>query len=456
VQTWFGEAAAALAAGDPQAAATCYDEAAVIAHRDQSLILAIEAFRMGAFCHARFGDTSGAIERGMLAMDTGAHLKQEARGMTTLPMAAVDFLRVIEPDPVRQLEQIKAGLDARLAAARQRTETRAIAIENDHDPSRARQLEADLDPFDYLPIIGATVTVCGMKRATAGTNGIAVHIPPGFPFAPKLPDKDDELFMGSATVVADGDPFSYIALPVLSCQVAGMLSPIRLRKKGGPKAMVLPTVFNLAIPTTVFLGGPPTISMMGLAFKAAFKALGKFAKSGLFKRMRRKLFGKLKPGFLKCAILRAEPVNILTGEVSVEQEDFTLPGRIAIEWVRAYSSGSRRPGVCGDGWETPADTRLEVDPADGTVSLHHPTVGPLFFANLPVATGNAAAELQLMDGARLTDHGDEFRVRTKEDRVYHFPKALATVNQLGMTEYPIGRLADLWATGSTSNGAAAA
>ena len=47
------------------------------------------------------------------------------------------------------------------------------------------------DPFDYIPIIGATITVSGMKRATAGTAGIVVHIPPGFPFAPKLPDKDD-------------------------------------------------------------------------------------------------------------------------------------------------------------------------------------------------------------------------------------------------------------------------
>jgi hypothetical protein len=73
------------------------------------------------------------------------------------------------------------------------------------------------DPFDYLPVFGATVTVCGMKRAVAGTNGQVVHIPPGFPFAPQLPDKDDELFMGSATVVADGDPFSFQNVPVLSC-----------------------------------------------------------------------------------------------------------------------------------------------------------------------------------------------------------------------------------------------
>jgi hypothetical protein len=254
------------------------------------------------------------------------------------------------------------------------------------------------DPFDYIPYIGATVTVCGMKRATAGTNGMAVHIPPGFPFAPKLPDKDDELFMGSATVVADGDPFSFIAVPVLGCQVAGMLSIPRLKKKGsGKKTMLLPTTFNLAIPTTVFVGGPPTISLMGMAFKAGFKALGKFAKSGLFKRVRQRVFRNMKPGFLKCKVLRAEPVNILTGEVAVEQEDFTLPGRIPIEWVRSYTSGSHRSGACGYGWETLADIRLEVDSVDGSVALRHPTVGPLFFSGLPAAIGEDASELELMD-----------------------------------------------------------
>jgi RHS repeat-associated protein len=299
------------------------------------------------------------------------------------------------------------------------------------------------DPFDYLPIFGGTVTVCGMKRATAGTNGIAVHIPPGFPFAPKLPDKDDELFMGSATVVADGDPFSHIGHPVLACQVVGMMSPVRPKKKGGPMAMVLPTVFNLAIPTNVFIGGPPTISMMGMAFKAAFKILGKFAKSGLFKRIRQKLFGFLPPGFLKCKFLRAEPVNILTGEVSVQQEDFILPGRIPIEWSRAYTSGSDHEGLCGRGWETPADTRLEIDPLNGLVSMRHPTIGPLFFARLPLAEGDQAGELEMVDGARLTDHGHEYQVRTKEDRIYHFRKAHARVNQRGTLQYPIGRIADL-------------
>jgi RHS repeat-associated protein len=297
------------------------------------------------------------------------------------------------------------------------------------------------DPFDYLPFIGATVTVCGMKRATAGTNGMSVHIPPGFPFA-KPPDKDDELFMGSSTVLADGEPFSHVALPVLSCQVAGMMSPMRLKKKGGPHLGMLPLTFNLAIPTTVFVGGPPTISLMGLAFKGVFAGLGKLAKAGVFKRLRQKLFKNLKPGFLKCTILRAEPVNILNGEVSVEQSDFSLDGLLPIEWVRSYGSASSHVGACGTGWQTLADLRLEVDPADGSVLLLGPQVGPLSFERLPPAIGDAAAELELADGARLSDHGDEWRVVTKDDRIYHFPRALAERLPDGRGLARIGGIAD--------------
>jgi len=298
------------------------------------------------------------------------------------------------------------------------------------------------DPMDYIPFIGATVTVCGMKRAVAGTNAKAIHIPPGFPFAPKIPDTSDEIFMGSATVVADGDPFSFLSVPVLSCQVAGMLSPPRLKKKE-KKLMLLPTVTNLAIPTNVFIGGPPTISLMGMAFKFGFAALGRFAKSGAFKWVRKKLFGWMKSGFLKCVILRAEPVDIVTGEVSVEQQDFTLPGRIPIDWVRTYTSNNTRKGACGYGWESPADIRLEVYPGDNSAVFLRPAAAPAPFPELPAAGGNDEAVLELWDGALLSDHGREFRVRTKEDRIYHFDKALAFTNEDGVQEYPINRISDL-------------
>lgn len=306
------------------------------------------------------------------------------------------------------------------------------------------------DPMDYLPFIGATVTVCGMKRGVAGTAGTAVHIPPGFPFAPKLPDKDDEIFMGSATVVADGDPFSFLGVPVLACQVVGMPSPPRPRRKGGPRVMMLPTVFNLAIPTNVFVGGPPTISLMGMAFKLGFAGLGRLAKSRFakavgarFRAWRKAKFGHLKPSFLKCKILRAEPVNIVTGAVSVEQEDFTLPGMIPVNWTRRYASDNPRPGACGVGWETPADARLEHDPESGVVLFHHPAGDIAIFPAAPHEPGAAAAVLELMDGALLSDEGEEFRVRTKEDRIYRFRKAHAAAAADGSREYPLDVIEDL-------------
>jgi hypothetical protein len=66
---------------------------------------------------------------------------------------------------------------------------------------------------------------------------------------------------------------------------------------------------------------------------------------------------------------------------------------------------------------------------DGRVQVHCPTFGLLSFNRLPVATGEAAAELELMDGSLLVDHGDEFRITTKEDRIYHFPKDRVATDQ---------------------------
>ena len=301
------------------------------------------------------------------------------------------------------------------------------------------------DPFDYVPFLGATITVCGMKRATAGSSATAIHIPPGFPFTPKLPDREDEIFMGSATVVADGDPFSFTSVPTLSCQIAGIPSPPRPKKKK-KNLMMLPTTVNLAIPTNVVVGGPPTISLMGMAFKVGFAALGKFAKSGLFKKFRMFIADKLnlkKPGFLRCVILRAEPVSILNGSVSVEQQDFILPGRIPIEWNRAYRSDSQHTGVCGRGWETLADTRMEISSEDGLVLVHSPSFGLLSFGQLPAAVGEEAVELEFMDGSLLADHGDEYRITTKEDRIYHFPKNFCVRNEHGQQCWPIGRISDL-------------
>ena len=111
LQTWFGEAGSHLAAGDPARAADCYDHAAALAERIPNPILAIEAFRMSAFCHAQLDQREAAKARGIQALDIGENLRAEARGMTSLPLAAMALLGVIETERARQIEAIRHQLD---------------------------------------------------------------------------------------------------------------------------------------------------------------------------------------------------------------------------------------------------------------------------------------------------------------------------------------------------------
>jgi RHS repeat-associated protein len=269
------------------------------------------------------------------------------------------------------------------------------------------------DPFDYIPILGATVSVCGMKRATAGTAGIAVHIPPGFPFAPMLPQKEDELFMGSATVVADGDPFSYIALPVLSCQIVGMPSVPRRRKKGPKKMMLCPLSFNLAIPTNVFVGGPPTISLMGMAMQGAFAGLGKLAKSkvakNLAERMRR---GKKRKKVGLCNS-PGEPINSFTGEVYNDFEDYK-DHDTSFVWERHYRSGwNLQDGPLGYGFRHFYQRALTFDDGHAVYETHDDE-------------GVALARLdggsyQPADGFKLsTNDGCSYELKTDRDETLEF------------------------------------
>ncbi|MDT3468536.1 RHS repeat-associated core domain-containing protein [Stenotrophomonas maltophilia] len=313
-----------------------------------------------------------------------------------------------------------------------------------------------LDPFDYIPFIGSTIKVNGVHRGTAGTGGLDIHIPLGVwgpPLAaPMGPQFDgEEIFMGSRTVSADGEPFSRLAMPVLDCNLAGMINPFRVKKPKKPlRAMSLPTGLNVAIPTSVTVGGPPTVSWTALAFRAAFAGLGKLRKSAFFRKKmdafakwRRGKWGHLPSGFLKCKVLRAEPVDIRDGSVVVSHQDFDIPGRLSFAWQRSY--GSRRagePGLCGAGWQTPADIRLELLD-DGSVWLSGPDQAA-FFPELPPADGEAGAILDFVDGARLLRRRGQWLVRFKSGLKYVFGGELpAGVSALPNPQsWPIERIED--------------
>lgn len=244
------------------------------------------------------------------------------------------------------------------------------------------------DPFDYVPFIGATVKVGGLPRSTAGTAGKPIpHIPMGGPFA-KPPMNENEIFMGSVTVLADGGPLSYTAVPSLSCHDIGLIAPPRKKKPKKSFGMVLPTSVVLSVPLgmPVMVGGAPTIDMMGLAMMGGFAALG-----GAFKKLRK--MQKKSPRMKKISnaihkraskamdklgvplnvrnkvhknicTVTGHPVDVATGKMFTDHVDFSLPGPLPLVWERTWYSTSVYDGPLGHGWHHSYDLELcELDNA---------------------------------------------------------------------------------------------
>lgn len=243
------------------------------------------------------------------------------------------------------------------------------------------------DPFDLIPKFGANVFVNGLPRAQAGSGGLMLpHFPIGGVFV-KPPAHDMEVFMGSKTVSADDEAFSYLALPALSCQTIG-LPPIPRKKKKKPKKsldLVLPTAVVLAIPCGVFVDGPPTISLSALAFRAGLAALGMLGRrarkaqrgskrwKALSERCHRwadNVCDKLKLGDVArnrvhratCTVT-GHPVDVATGKVFTDFNDLELPGPLPLTFERVWFSTSTYVGPFGHGWHHNYDAALYVTPA---------------------------------------------------------------------------------------------
>ena len=271
-----------------------------------------------------------------------------------------------------------------------------------------------MDPADYIPIVGSTVLINGMHRAQAGTAGKCVppHIPIGGVFVPPPPGNECEMFMGSATVIIDGEVQSFMGLPALSCQSIGMPSIPRLtpKKKTIPKCLMLPTSQVIAIPAgpPVMIGGPPTISMMGMGMKVGMAVLGKLAKA--FKRLKKKsgrwkaISDRMQKAAKRamekmgippsaqnrvhrslCAIT-GHPVDIATGKVFTDAVDLELPGPLPLRWERVWFSTSVYQGPLGRGWHHSYDLGL-IDEGEAVAVRMADGRGVAF---PPIAVGESA------------------------------------------------------------------
>lgn len=304
---------------------------------------------------------------------------------------------------------------------------------------------------------GRPIFVNGFMRTTAGTHTYHVpglHFPLGESFAPvpseepvpPEPSNDAESYMGSKTVLANNDPMSFMALPAMSCWSIGLEPPQHNGVHTHRTYPSMPSSFMLPIPVgrPVLVGGPPTMNMAALAV-GLFKA---FRGSEWAKKLADKLH--LKPGFLRCNVLHAEPVDATTGEVIMAHRDFIVAGRLPLVWDRCYAGHDKKCGTLGVGWRSPADIRLELMVHEGKAAAaayfpDHATA----FDTMPDANGWSARVYDWQYGYALYQHDDALILRMRTGHEYAFILPVQwrqTVERLpedAVLTLPIGRVADL-------------
>lgn len=232
-----------------------------------------------------------------------------------------------------------------------------------------------IDPFDYIPFIGATVKVNGVPRGNTDTMGMIitfVHIPfgAGFTLFPMI-GHDSQNFFGSKKVMVDGAPMSGAGYILMTCNDIGLPLSFRPGKKFKPiPSLYLPTSFCIPLQwgAPVHVGGPlvPNFSLMALlkafAFGSFLKVLGKFGGRALRALSRRLKGSNRASNKLKNALCRMgfEPVDLVTGRVNYEYMDFELPGPIPIQWRRNWDSDSEMDGLLGHGTQLCYDRHIEL------------------------------------------------------------------------------------------------
>ena len=157
-----------------------------------------------------------------------------------------------------------------------------------------------LDPMDYIPFIGATVQINGIKRGVSDTSGIIiplVHIPilGAFVMAPII-GHEAMNFFASKTVFADGTRLSPKGHFLMTCNDIGIPLSIEPGKKKFWKVvptLFAPTSYSIPIPmgAPVNVGGPYAPDwggiLTGLVMSFGFGAVMNFARKKMNKILKK-------------------------------------------------------------------------------------------------------------------------------------------------------------------------
>ncbi len=279
-----------------------------------------------------------------------------------------------------------------------------------------------------LANLGASVKFGdAIPRAITGTPVKSVpHIPMGAGFHPAfqaaVEKNNGKAFLGSLFVLADGDPMMGSFHLNYDCWDVGVVDLFKaLRGKGkmkqpsppepgAPKAeLFAPTGTVMPIPggRPVLVNSIPTpinpLALLDKLFKAGLGKLMKVAKKAAANVLHG-LVGKLgKGGAASQAAHRAicfvtgHPVDVVSGRLFTDEEDFSLPGVIPFSWERVWYSDSTYDGPLGYGWHHSYDIGFVVDVENNTAGFRM-NDGRIAVFDLPLpgkSTYNRAEKLQL-------------------------------------------------------------
>ncbi|MEF1257063.1 DUF6531 domain-containing protein, partial [Vibrio sp. M260112] len=123
-----------------------------------------------------------------------------------------------------------------------------------------------------------------------------------------------------------------------------------------------------------------------------------------------------------------EPIDMSTGKVFEERQDFTLPGFVPIEHRRYYqSTGAQETGLLGTIWRSSWDRCLHIK--GNLVTFVDVDYSVATFA---IPNGEECSKSNLKPEWRLYRTNEAFILKNKDGRRYHFGHALG--NQVRLTQ----------------------
>lgn len=315
-----------------------------------------------------------------------------------------------------------------------------------------------------IGILGATVKFGGyLPRTVAGTPSKSIpHFPIGPSFHPvfsRMVEKNHgHALLGSFFVVADGSPITGSPIHLHNdCWDVGIFSIHNIKPNKNadgskkkfrarlyvPSGVIVPIPWVKPVITNPIPSPINPLEAPKLLFKAAFSKLrrGRAASAATNKKagprpctrtsrgmhnLNNRLFNRKPTRGIYNAVNKAikkyvgHPVDVATGELFTDNEDFNIAGTIPLNWERVWYSNSDYEGPLGHGWHHSYDMALYLKEDERYAEVRLSDGRLVGFDRIPLLQGqkarfNRSAKLWLC----LHEQG-YYYIKSHNGLIYHF------------------------------------